>query len=142
MANKGVTLRDVPADKFIQTYAAHLKKAGELEVPKWSGIIKTATYKELSPENPDWFYVRTAAVARQVYLNKGTGVGALTIRYGGAERRGTKPNRFHRGSTIIAKTVLQNLEKIGVLEKTQTGGRKVTAKGQGELDRIAASLAK
>ena len=58
MANKGVTLRDVPADKFISTYAAHLKKSGELAIPKWNNIIKTATYKELSPENPDWFYVR------------------------------------------------------------------------------------
>ena len=88
------------------------------------------------------FLSKLAAVARQVYLNKGTGVGALTIRFGGAERRGTAPNRFHRGSTIIAKTVLQNLEKIGVLEKSANGGRKVTSKGQGELDRIAASLAK
>ena len=55
---KGVTLKDVAADKFITAYAAQLKKAGQIEVPAWSGIMKTASYKDLSPYDPDWFYVR------------------------------------------------------------------------------------
>merc|ERR1712063_50775 len=60
---KGVTLKDVAADKFITAYAAQLKKAGQIEVPAWSGIMKTASYKDLSPYDPDWFYVRSALKA-------------------------------------------------------------------------------
>lgn len=58
MVGQGVTLKDVPADKFVVAYAAHLKKEGKLPVPKFCNIMKTATHKELSPYDPDWFYVR------------------------------------------------------------------------------------
>ena len=55
---RGVTLKDVAADKFITAYAAQLKKAGQIEVPAWSSIMKTASYKDLSPYDADWFFVR------------------------------------------------------------------------------------
>ena len=139
---QGVSLKDVPADKFVTAYAAHLKKAGTLTVPKWTNVVKTATFKELSPYDPDWYYIRAASVARQVYLNRGVGVGHLTIRYGGAARRGNKPNRFQRGNALIARSVLQNLEKLGLVEKTPTGGRRITQSGQKELDTIATSIAR
>ena len=140
--NKGVTLKDVSAEKFVVAYAAHLKKAGALAVPKWSNVVKTGVHKELAPYDPDWYYVRTAAIARQVYLHRGIGVGHLAIRYGGARRRGSKPNRFVRGNHLIARSSLQGLEKLGLVEKTTTGGRRLTAAGQRELDRIAASVAR
>ena len=56
---KGVTLKDVSAESFVNAYAAQLKKAGQLQVPSWTGIQKTACYKELSPYDPDWYYTRT-----------------------------------------------------------------------------------
>lgn len=31
---------------------------GKIEVPVWVDIVKTATYKEQAPYDPDWFYVR------------------------------------------------------------------------------------
>eukprot|EP00339_Tiarina_fusa_P029306 CAMPEP_0116996856 /NCGR_PEP_ID=MMETSP0472-20121206/513_1 /TAXON_ID=693140 ORGANISM="Tiarina fusus, Strain LIS" /NCGR_SAMPLE_ID=MMETSP0472 /ASSEMBLY_ACC=CAM_ASM_000603 /LENGTH=142 /DNA_ID=CAMNT_0004695597 /DNA_START=37 /DNA_END=465 /DNA_ORIENTATION=+ len=139
---KGVTLKDVAADKFVVAYAAHLKKAGQVVVPSWVGIQKTSSHRELSPYDPDWYYVRTAAIARQIYLHQGMGVGHLTIRYGGAQRRGVKPNRFHRGSTMVARTCLKSLEDLGLIEKNATGGRKITKAGQRELDTIAASVAR
>ena len=142
MANKGVTLKDVPADKFVVAYAAHLKKAGTLAVPKWVNVAKTGVHKELAPYDPDWFYVRAAAVARQVYLNRGIGVGHLAIRYGGARRRGSRPNRFQRGSHLVARSALQSLEKLGLVEKHGDGGRRLTTAGQRELDRIATSVAR
>jgi len=141
MANRGVTLKDVPADKFVVAYAAHLKTEGKLNVPKWVNIVKTATHKELSPYDPDWFYVRVASVARQVYLKK-KGVGGLAIRYGGSARRGTRPNTFSRGSTNIARKALKALEALQIVEVDQAnGGRRVTSKGRKELDRIAFQVA-
>jgi small subunit ribosomal protein S19e len=58
---KGVTLKDVAADQFITAYAAQLKKAGQIELPAWSGIMKTASWKDLSPYDADWYFVRCGA---------------------------------------------------------------------------------
>ena len=54
-------MRDVAADEFVVAFAAHLKKAGNLPVPKWTTFCKTATQKELAPYDADWYYVRTGA---------------------------------------------------------------------------------
>lgn len=54
----GVTVKDVSAEAFIREYAAHLKKAGKLRLPKWVDYAKTAVSKELPPLDPNWLYVR------------------------------------------------------------------------------------
>jgi ribosomal protein S19E (S16A) len=54
----GVTVKDVDPQQLIKAYAAHLKRSGKLEVPKWVDLVKTGAFKELSPYDPDWFYVR------------------------------------------------------------------------------------
>ncbi|CAG8806485.1 13657_t:CDS:2, partial [Racocetra fulgida] len=115
----GVTVKDVNPHEFVKAYANHLKKAGKLEIPKWVDIVKTA------------------AVARHIYLRSGVGVGALRKLHGGRKRRGTRPSHHAKSSGSIARKVLQALEKINVLEKDSRGGRKITQDGQRDLDRIA-----
>ena len=45
----------------------HLPRtSGKLEVPTWVDIVKTGTAKELAPYDQDWFYIRSAAVARHI----------------------------------------------------------------------------
>ena len=39
-----------------------------METPTWVDVVKTASYKELAPYDPDWFFVRAASMARKVYL--------------------------------------------------------------------------
>jgi hypothetical protein len=34
--------------------AAHFKKSAKIEVPEWADIVKTGTFKELCPQDPDW----------------------------------------------------------------------------------------
>jgi len=46
----------------------------QIEVPSWVDIVKTGPYKDLAPYDPDWYYVRAAAIARQVYIKGGRGV--------------------------------------------------------------------
>jgi ribosomal protein S19E (S16A) len=46
------------ADAFIAAYASHLKRSGKLEVPTWVDIVKTGSFKELAPYDPDWYYIR------------------------------------------------------------------------------------
>ncbi|KAJ1954142.1 Protein component of the small (40S) ribosomal subunit [Dispira parvispora] len=137
----GCTVKDVNAHAFVKAYAAHLKRSGKLQVPKWVDIVKTSTAKELAPYDPDWFYTRAASVARYVYLRtKGVGSGGVAKRYGGQKRRGQRPNHYCVSSGSVSRKALQALEKIGVLEKDPKGGRRISSQGQRDLDRISAQV--
>jgi len=135
--SKGATVKDVAPADFITAYAAFLKKSGKLEVPKWADIVKTGTFQELSPYNRDWFYVRTASIARKLYLRGGTGVGALKSVYGGRRRNGSRPSHHAKGSGSIARSALKALQKLKLVELDRNGGRKLTSVGRRDLDRIA-----
>jgi len=93
------------ADAFIKAYSSHLKRSGKLEVPTWVDIVKTGAYKELGPYDPDWFYVRAAAVARHIYLRKAVGIGALAKLHGGKNRRGNRPSHHGVASTNVQRKV-------------------------------------
>ncbi|OMH81315.1 40S ribosomal protein S19 [Zancudomyces culisetae] len=137
-----VTVKDVNAHSFVKAYAAHLKKSGKLDIPAWTEYCKTGAYKELSPLDNDWFYVRCAAIARHIYLRGNVGVGALTKVHGGKIRRGTRPSHHANGSGNVARKCLQALEKLNILEKDNNGGRKISSTGQRDLDRISAQVVK
>ncbi|CAH6719015.1 40S ribosomal protein S19-B [[Candida] jaroonii] len=135
----GVSVRDVPAQDFINAYAQFLQRQGKLEVPGYVDIVKTSAGNELPPQEAEtWFYKRAASVARHIYLRKQVGVGKLNKLYGGAINRGFRPHRHADASGSVNRKVLQSLEKIGVLEISPKGGRKISENGQRDLDRIAA----
>merc|ERR1712071_426082 len=115
----------------------YLKKAGKIEIPKYVDLVKLALFKELAPMDNDWYYVRCAAIARRMYIRPGTGVGGLTKIFGGNDRRGVRPGRFQKSSAGVIRHCLQQLEKMGIVEHTPNGGRKMTKEGQRDLDRIA-----
>ena len=48
-----------------------------IEIPPWADFAKTACFKETSPQDPDWIYIRTASLARHIYLMPNKGVGGL-----------------------------------------------------------------
>ena len=102
--------------------------------------MKTATYKELAPSDPDWFYTRCASIARNLYYSSPLGVGALTKIHGGKYRRGVRPSHYCKASSSIARKALQSLEEIKWLEKVEKGGRRLSPKGFRDLDRIAAQV--
>ena len=54
-----------------------------MKVPEWVELVKTSKAKEQGPYDPDWFYVRCAAVARHIYKRPCVGVGAVRKIYGG-----------------------------------------------------------
>lgn len=58
----------------------------------------------------------------------------------GRKRRGTRPNHACRGSSSVARKVLQSLEGVKILEKYGNNGRRITSQGQRDLDRIAAQV--
>ncbi|KAK9472710.1 40S ribosomal protein eS19 [Dipodascopsis tothii] len=137
----GVSVRDVPAQEFIVAYAQFLQRQGKLEVPAYTELVKTSSGNELPPQDSDkWFYMRTASVARHIYLRKAVGTAALNKLYGGTINRGSRPSHHRNASGSVNRKVLQALEKIGVLEAHQKGGRKISDAGQRDLDRIAGEV--
>lgn len=139
---KGVSLRDVSAAAFIRAFAAHLKKQGKLEQPKWVEIVKTGSGRELNPMDPDWFFVRTASIIRKVYLRPGVGMGALRRLYGGSKRNGTFRNSYADGSGSVIRQALIQLQKLGLVEVIEdgSGGRRITSEGQRMCDQISGQV--
>lgn len=138
----GCNVRDVDAQKFVIAYAAHLKRNGKLAVPAWCDMVKTASFKELAPYNPDWFYVRAASLARHVYMQPGCGVGALRTEYGGRKNRGNRPSKAADASGSVIRKALQALEKLKLVQVDANGGRRITVDGQRDLDHVAQLVAK
>lgn len=139
---RSITVRDVAAPDFIAAYAEVLKNNDMFEVPKWADIVKTGVHKELAPYDPDWYFVRAAAVVRKVYLRQGTGVGALRKRFGGNYRRGAAPERHQDCAGGHIRSILLNLDKLKITEKTEKGGRRITRIGQQALDLVAGQVAR
>ncbi|WP_411026721.1 40S ribosomal protein S19, partial [Salmonella sp. s54395] len=104
-------VKDVDPAEFVVALSAFLKKSGKLKVPDWVDVVKTGKHKELGPVDPDWYYTRAAAVARHLYVRGGVGVNAMTKIFGGRRRRGTRPNHGCRGSSSVARKVLQSLDR-------------------------------
>merc|ERR1711872_204925 len=136
----GVTVKDVNAHAFVKALGAFLKKSGNLKVPEWVDIVKLGKHKELAPYDPDWYYVRAASLCRHLYFRGGVGVGAVMKIYGGRKRNGTCPSHFCKGSSSVARKVLQSLEGMRLVEKDGNGGRRLTSQGQRDLDRIAGQV--
>ena len=140
---RGYSVRDVPARVFIRALAEHLKQA-ELQAPEYVDLIKTGTFKELSPADPDWYYTRAAALARKVYLQPGKGVGYFKKKFGRAIRRGHAPEHHRDAAGGIIRHILLNLEGANILCKKQheeKKGRFMTPNGQKTLDLVAKQVA-
>ncbi|KAL2906174.1 40S ribosomal protein S19-1, partial [Bienertia sinuspersici] len=87
-----------------------------IELPPWTDIVKTGVLKELNPIDPDWYYIRAASMARKIYLRGGLGVGAFRRIYGGSKRNGSRPPHFGKSSGSVARHILQQLEKMKIVE--------------------------
>lgn len=142
LPTKVFTVNDVKADTFIKLYAKHLKK-GHFQVPKWIDHVKTGHAKELAPTDPDWLYVRAAAILRHLYIRPDCGVGGFRKVFSCRQRRGVRPNHTSKASGKIIRYILQQFEKLGLVESNSgKAGRRLTKEGQRELDVIARECAK
>uniref|UniRef100_A0A7N0ZSL9 40S ribosomal protein S19 n=1 Tax=Kalanchoe fedtschenkoi TaxID=63787 RepID=A0A7N0ZSL9_KALFE len=141
MEATGKTVKDVSPHEFVKAYAAHLKRSGKMELPHWTDIVKTATFKELAPYDPDWYYIRAASMARKIYLRGGLGVGAFKRIYGGSKRNGSRPPHFCESSGSIARHILQQLKKMNIVDIDAKGGRVITSSGRRDLDQVAGRIA-
>lgn len=137
-----VTVRDVDTQDLIDLTKEELKKIEEIEAPDWSKFVKTGMDRERPPQQEDWWYIRSAAVLRKVYLKGPMGVGALRREFGGRKNEGHEPEKFHKASGKIIRKILQQLEKADLIKKKKREGRVVSPKGQKFLDNLSYKLTK
>ncbi|MBU2496817.1 MAG: 40S ribosomal protein S19 [Nanoarchaeota archaeon] len=130
MAKSKILIREVEAKKFIDTLASKLKEIPEFEIPKWAIFVKTSAAKQRPPEK-EWWHTRAASILRKVYVKGTIGTERLRSEYSSKKSRGAKPERVYKASGKIIRTILQQAEKAGLLEKRKDGklGRQLTKKG-------------
>ena len=136
------TAYDVPAEKLIPRLAEELRKVDTIKPPEWSSFVKTGRHREKSPMDEGWWFVRSAAVLRKIYVDGPIGTTRLAAEFGGKSDRGSKPNKAVRGSRAVSRSTVQQLEKSQLVQKDKDGGRVVTAKGRKLVDNVSTVLLK
>ena len=128
---------DVEAADLVQKAAGMLKE--KIKKPEYVDFVKSGAGKERPPEDPDFWYVRSASILRQVYLNGPIGVSKLRIRYG--NRKAHTVHRKHMvpaGGSIIRNSFKQ-LEEAKLIKRTPSG-RVITPAGKAFLDKISKEI--
>ncbi len=125
-------------EKFIASLAEKLKAVPEFIVPEWSFFVKSGTSRQRPPISSDFWFVRSASILRQLYIRGVVGVGKLRTRYGTRKDRGGNPDEFRKAGGKIIRTILQQAESAGFVEKVSRfqHGRRLTPKGREFLDSI------
>ena len=135
------TAYDVPADVLINRLSGYMKEnIREIQPADWAGYVKTGSHVERMPQNPDWWYVRSASILRKLYMKGPVGVSRLRKEYGGCKRRGVRPAHFAKAGGNILRSILQQLEQAGLAQKDGIKGRVVSGKGRGLLDAMATQI--
>jgi small subunit ribosomal protein S19e len=131
--------------ELVNLTAQELKKQNIVQPTEWSKFVKTSKHKERIPDNPDWWYYRSAAILRSIAKLGPVGTQKLRNKYGGKKDRGHQPEKFFKASGSIIRHILQQLEKAELVKQTEKGvhkGRVLTPKGTSFLDKIALQIIK
>ena len=137
------TPHDVPASKFIDRLAKYLREnVDEVQPLPWATFAKTGTHVEKQPQNPNWWYTRSASILRKVYIYGPIGLEKLRADYGGRKNRGSKPNRVVKAGGSGIRKAMQQLETAGLIQISKPKGRIMTPKGRKLLQEVAGDLSK
>jgi small subunit ribosomal protein S19e len=138
-----MTPSDVPASKFIERLARHLREnVDSVTPPSWAIAAKTGSHVEKQPQNPDWWYTRCAAILRKIYLHGPVGIEKLRAEYGGGKGHGSMPRHVSKGGGSSVRKAMQQLEAAGLIETSKPHGRRVTKEGRKLLQEMAEELGK
>lgn len=128
--------REVEGESLILRTAEELKGMSELQQPEWTRFVKTGSAKERPPSQENWWWIRGAALLRQVYLER-KGVSRLRKQYSSRKNYGHQPEHRAPAGGKIIRVLLQQLEAAGMVKIEKGKGRVITAKGQKFLDGVA-----
>jgi len=135
-------MRDVPIQKLIEKLSEELKKNENIKPPDWSKYVKTGVSEERPPLQKDWWFLRSAAILRKIYINGPVGVQRLRTAFGGRRRRGHKGAHHKKAGGKIIRLMIQQLEKSGYIQKFEKPkkGRVITSRGQGLLNKVSKEI--
>ncbi len=129
---------DVKGSDLVKVAAQQLKE--KIKKPAYIDYVKSGAHRERPPADPDFFFVRTASVLRQVYVNGPVGVSTLRTRYG-TRKEHTSVHRHHHvkaGGSVI-RDAMQALEQLNYVKKTKKG-RVITPAGKSFLDKLSKQI--
>ena len=137
---KGATIKDVKTFRWIKVMANHLKQEGKLFVPNCAEFIKTSHGRERAPQNPDWYYMRAAAVLRRIYIRPGVGLGGLAKKFANKKNRGSQPEITTKAAKGPLHWACKSLEGLKLVGKGKESGRVLTSAGRKRCDTIASNV--
>jgi small subunit ribosomal protein S19e len=135
-----VTAFIIPSDTLIKRLALEFKTKKIITPPEWSAWVKTGHFKEDKPLQEDWFYIRSAAVLRKIYIRGPVGVQGLRKLFGTRKNRGSSPNKASFASGAVIRNIIQQLEKAGLVEPSTVEGRVVSIQGKKFVDTVCKDL--
>lgn len=134
------TVKDVAGSRLVGAIKEELKKEGAVKPPAWAEFVKTGAGKDRPPEQEDWWFSRSAALLRKVYLQGPIGTSRLRKEFSSRKNRGHKPEKSYRAGGAIIRKALTQLAEAGFVRKEGNQGRVVTPKGRSLLDNTAHRL--
>ena len=128
---------DVKSSDIVRLAAERLKD--KIEKPAYVDFVKSGPNKERVPQDVNFFYVRSASILRQVYINGPIGVSRLRTRYGSRKEHVVHKRHHMRAGGSVIRDALQGLERLKYVKNTKKG-RVITPQGKSFMDKIAKEL--
>ncbi len=136
-----MSVREIDARKLVSKLAEELKKYGNIKPHPYSGFVKSGVSAERPPQQQDFWYLRSAALLRKLYIKGPLGTERLRNMFGGKRRRGHKPAHHRKAGGKFIRMMLQQLEKEDLItQNKKKKGRSVTPKGQKLLESATKGL--
>jgi small subunit ribosomal protein S19e len=135
-------MKNVSPQKLNLKLSEELKKNENIKPPEWSKYAKTGVCEERPPIQADWWFLRSAAVLRKIYVGGPLGTQRLRAEFGGRRRRGHKPAHHRKAGGKVIRLMLQQLETAGLVKKVEKPrkGRIITPKGQKLISKAASEF--
>ncbi len=128
---------DVKGSDLVKAAAEKLK--GSMKKPDYINYVKSGANKERVPHDPDFWFVRSASILRQVYINGPIGVSKLRTRYGSRKEHDVHRHHHVRAGGSIISDIFSQLEAASLIKKTKKG-RVITPQGKSFLDKLSKEI--
>jgi small subunit ribosomal protein S19e len=128
---------EVKSADLVKVASQRLKE--KMKKPDYVNFVKSGPSKERVPQDPDFYFVRSASILRQIYLNGPVGVSRLRTRYGSKKEHVVHRHHHKQAGGSIIRDAMIELERLKLVQNTKEG-RIITAQGKSFLDKIANEL--
>ena len=98
---------------LLKAIESTLKSNKDIKLPKDHDVIKTGSGRQYSPDSPDWFYTRMAAIVRLAMRKGKVSLKGLCARFGCRKNRGVRPSGATRSSPFVNEAAIKELISIG-----------------------------